>query len=88
LDVVTYNVRPGENGHTATFPPQLIRPRSLSACPPDGLVLDPFCGSGRSLIVALDAGRRALGFEISPRYAKAAAEVVQRRDLLSDSTRA
>ena len=88
MDVVTYYVRSGEIGHTATFPPQLIRPRILSSCPPDGLVLDPFCGSGRALVVALDAGRRALGFEISPRYAKAAAELVQRRDLLSDDTRA
>jgi site-specific DNA-methyltransferase (cytosine-N4-specific) len=33
-DVVTYNVRPGENGHTATFPEDLIKPRILSSCPP------------------------------------------------------
>jgi DNA modification methylase len=67
-DVVTHYVRSGENGHTATFPPQLIRPRILSSCPPGGLVLDPFCGSGRALAVAMDAGRRAIGFEISPHY--------------------
>jgi DNA modification methylase len=83
MDVVTYYVRAGSNGHTATFPPQLIRPRILSSCPPDGLVLDPFCGTGRALAVALDAGRRALGFEISPQYAKTARELILRQRELS-----
>lgn len=82
-DVVTYYVRSGQNGHTATFPPQLIRPRILSSCPPGGLVLDPFCGTGRALLVALESSRRALGFEISPKYAKAASELIMRQDLLS-----
>lgn len=76
VDVVTHNVRAGNGGHTATFPPQLIRPRILSSCPQGGLVVDPFCGTGRTLAVALDTGRRALGFEISPRYAKVARELV------------
>lgn len=75
-DVVTQYVRAGQNGHTATFPPQLIRPRILSSCPPGGLVLDPFCGSGRALIVAVDTGRRAIGFDISARYVKAARELL------------
>ena len=82
-DVVTHYVRSGENGHTATFPPQLIRPRILSACPPGGLVLDPFCGSGRALIVALDTGRRAIGFDISPRYVKAARELLSAQNSLN-----
>lgn len=82
MDVVTHYVRAGSNGHTATFPPQLIRPRILSSCPPNGLVLDPFCGTGRALAVAIDAGRRALGFEISPQYARIARELLNRpRDL-------
>lgn len=74
-DVVTCNVRPGENGHTATFPLELIRPRSLSSCPPRGVALDPFCGTGRSLAVAVEAGRDAVGFEMVPEYAAAAREL-------------
>jgi DNA modification methylase len=77
MDVATHYVRAGQNGHTATFPAQLIRPRILSSCPPNGLVLDPFCGTGRALTVALDTGRRALGFEISPDYVKAANELIE-----------
>lgn len=73
-DVVICNVRAGSNGHTATFPTALIRPRILSSSRPRGLVLDPFCGTGRALAVALDCGRRALGFEISKSFATAARE--------------
>lgn len=62
-DVVTVNVAPGEGGHSATFPHDLIAPRILTSCPPGGTVLDPFSGTGRSLEVALEHGRHALGFE-------------------------
>lgn len=33
---------------------------------PDDLVLDPMCGSGTTLDVARDTGRRAVGFDLSP----------------------
>lgn len=62
-DVVTYNVRAGDNGHSATFPRELIAPRIESSCPEGGTILDPFCGSGRAISVALDLRRRAIGFD-------------------------
>ena len=68
-DVVTCNVRAGENGHTATFPPDLIRPRILSSSPKGGIVVDPFCGSGRVLAEAVTLGRRAAGFDLCHEYA-------------------
>lgn len=33
---------------------------------PDELVVDPFCGSGTTLDVAKDTGRRARGFDVAP----------------------
>jgi site-specific DNA-methyltransferase (cytosine-N4-specific) len=60
------------DGHSATFPAALIRPRILSSCPPGGLVFDPFCGTGRALEVAVECGRRAHGFELNPAYAASA----------------
>lgn len=71
-DVVEVNVRPGSDGHSATFPTELIRPRIESSCPPDGLVLDPFAGTGRALVVARQLGRRALGFELGEHFFEAA----------------
>ncbi len=71
-DVVKVNVVAGSNGHSATFPQALIRPRILSSCPKDGLVLDPFCGTGTSLVVAVENRRRALGFELTEKYAETA----------------
>lgn len=62
-DVVTVNVAPGEAGHSATFPHDLIEPRILTSCPPGGVVLDPFSGTGRALEVALEHGRHAIGFD-------------------------
>lgn len=38
----------------------------LTTCP--GLVCDPFCGSGTTGQVAVEEGRRFLGFELSPKY--------------------
>jgi len=37
------------------------------ACEADGLVLDPCCGSGTTLVAAMLLGRRALGFDVAPR---------------------
>jgi site-specific DNA-methyltransferase (cytosine-N4-specific) len=81
LDVVTAGVGKGQDGHSATFPAALIRPRIESSCPPGGLVLDPFCGTGRALVVAVEAGRLAHGFELSERYAQAARANVRRAHL-------
>lgn len=68
-DVVIQNVTAGRDGHSATFPEQLIAPRILSSSPHDGVVLDPFSGSGTTINVARKLGRRAIGFELSTDFA-------------------
>jgi site-specific DNA-methyltransferase (cytosine-N4-specific) len=75
-DVVTYNVRPGQDGHSATFPEELIKPRILSSCPKGGVVLDPFCGTGRSLAVAVTNERKAIGFDIGAHFTEASKKTV------------
>jgi DNA modification methylase len=67
-DVVEVNVAPGRDGHSATFPERLIAPRILSSCPPGGLVVDPFCGTGTTVRVAVAYGRRAIGFDVNRRF--------------------
>lgn len=76
-DVVLYNVRPGQDGHSATFPIELIRPRIESSCPPGGTVLDPFCGTGRALATALDMGRRGIGIELSKDFYETTARTLR-----------
>lgn len=76
-DVVRVNASAGQDGHSATFPEELVRPRILSSCPPDGLVLDPFCGTGRALKIAVESGRRALGFDLSSIYASVASDMLR-----------
>jgi len=60
---------PFAGAHFATFPADLAEPCVLAGAPPDGVVLDPFAGSGTTLEVALRLGRRAVGIEVQPDYA-------------------
>jgi site-specific DNA-methyltransferase (adenine-specific) len=68
--------------HPATFPDRLASDLIRCFCPPDGLVLDPMCGSGTSCLMAWQTGRRATGMEISAEYTEIARQ--QRDALLVD----
>jgi len=50
----------------AKFPPQLPRKFIDSLTAPDDLVLDPMVGSGTTVVEALLAGRRSIGYDIDP----------------------
>ena len=50
--------------HFAVMPPTLARRAILTACPPGGLVIDPFAGAGTTGCVAVEAGRNFLGVEL------------------------
>ena len=72
LDVVSVASSNGTSDHPATFPDALIRPRISTSCPVEGLVVDPFCGRGTTLAVALELGRNAIGFDVSETYVNVA----------------
>lgn len=50
--------------HAAPFPDELVRRCLLPTTLPGDLVLDPFAGSGTTLRVAAEHGRRAVGFDL------------------------
>lgn len=62
------------NGHPCPYPEGLLEFFLPHSCPPDGKILDPFAGSGTSLVWALGEGRRAIGIEIDPAYCAIAVE--------------
>ena len=66
--VWTVNVKPYKGSHFATFPPDLIKPCILAGSKPNGVVLDPFMGSGTTAAVAILNGRRYVGAELNIEY--------------------
>ncbi len=62
----------GKKLHPTQKPEALLARVILSSSRPDDLILDPFNGSGTTGAVARHLGRRYIGFERDPAYAKAA----------------
>jgi DNA modification methylase len=44
----------------------------LATCPEDGIVLDPFCGTGTTNLVALQLGRKSVGIDLAVEYIRMA----------------
>lgn len=58
----------GRDAHFAPYPIDLCRIPILATCPPNGVVLDPFCGTGTTLCAAKLLGRQSVGIDISRKY--------------------
>jgi len=67
-DVWEIATSPYPAAHFATFPPELARRCITAGCPPGGTVLDPFAGSGTTLMVARRLLRKSVGIELNPAY--------------------
>lgn len=65
-----------DRAHIAQKPVETMR-WLLGTCPPGGLVLDPFIGSGTTLRAAADLGLRSLGIETKEEYCEIAAQRMQ-----------
>lgn len=66
------NVSDEKTAHPCQIPRALMM-RILRVTPFDGPVIDPFCGSGTTLLAAKELGRTAIGIETSERYCEVAA---------------
>ena len=64
--------------HFAPYPEELCVIPIKSTCPCDGVVLDPFSGTGTTMKVAYDLGRKSIGIDLSGEYIELAKQRVCR----------
>ena len=72
-DVWTLPTEAYRGAHFAVFPTELARRCIVAVCPPGGVVLDPFSGSGTVAVVTRSLQRRFIGVELNPAYIALAA---------------
>jgi site-specific DNA-methyltransferase (adenine-specific) len=72
LDDLPERVNGRRNVHPTVKPLDLLRHLIRLVCPEGGTVLDPFSGSGSTLIAAEREGFASIGFEREPEYAEIA----------------
>ena len=71
------------DAHFAVFPERLVETCVLAGCPENGVVLDPFFGSGTTGVVATRLQRHFLGIERSAEYCDMARERLRNTKRLS-----
>jgi len=69
-DFWSINTEPYPEAHFACFPTKLVRKPLQATCPKEGTVLDPFVGSGTTLLEAQKQCKSGIGIEINPEYVK------------------
>jgi len=70
--VWTIPTQPFRGAHFATFPEKLCETPILAGCSIGEIVLDPFCGTGTTGLVASRLNRRFVGIELNPEYVRLA----------------
>ena len=74
-DLVSRPIVMQKTGHPTPKQLNVVRWLVQKACPPGGLILDPFAGSGTTGLAALQEGRRAVLIEQEPAYI----EIIRKR---------
>jgi DNA modification methylase len=84
MKMSVWRVGPEKNveGHPCPFPLAIVSACVESSTPLDGIVLDPFMGSGTTLRAAKDLGRKAIGIELEEKYCEIAVKRLRQEVLL------
>lgn len=68
-------------GHRATFPLNLVK-KAIEGWSQEGdTILDPFMGTGTTLLGAMQLGRKAIGIELSEEYCELAANTIRNQPI-------
>ena len=68
-DVLSHAVGNHKNtNHSAMYPSSLIERIIPLVCPENGIILDPYMGSGSTAIASLNLDRNFIGFELNSDY--------------------
>jgi DNA modification methylase len=62
------NIKGSKSAHFAAFPERLPEVLLKPSCPPGGTVLDLFCGTGTTGVVANRLGLNFVGIDAQPKY--------------------
>ena len=74
----------GRKLHFASFPEDLVKTPIVLTCPPNGIVLDPFVGTGTTCFVAAQLGRKSIGIDMAQEYLEFAKSRCARYDILNN----
>ena len=73
--------------HFAPYPEDLCKIPIIATCPESGVVLDPFCGTGTTNLVAFQFGRKSVGIDVSDEYIRLAEDRCELERKISSKTR-
>lgn len=76
--LTVWRVHQDATDHPCSFPVEIPLRLLYASCPDDGLALDPFAGSGTTMVAAHRTGRRSIGIEIEPKYCEIAKRRMER----------
>jgi site-specific DNA-methyltransferase (adenine-specific) len=75
---------PERADHPTQKPLEIVERMVKASCPPGGVVLDPFMGSGTTAVAARRCGRDFVGFELNSSYCELVAARLARLDGLTE----
>ena len=74
----------GNTLHPTQKPTAALEPLIRVFCPAGGVVMDPFCGSGSTLVSAQNSGRRYIGIELDKAHHRTACDRLQHAEPFID----
>ena len=80
-DVWTIGVQRSGIAHYCVAPDTLYRLPITATCPRDGIVLDPYCGTGTACRIAYEMNRRSIGIDINKKYIDQARASIEQKPL-------